>query len=91
MRGELELYLVSKMQCMGSPRYCLAAERTERLVSIKTVTLDWRMAWEMERRIFIIKLGIDINNEFLKRFALGQWQSFRYGMLGVEDGELFAI
>ena len=35
------------MQCMGSPKYCFAAERTERLVSISTVTLDWRMAWRM--------------------------------------------
>ena len=59
MRGELEPYLVSKMQCMGSPRYCLAAERTERLVSIKTVTLDCRMAWRWreERQIFIINFG----------------------------------
>ena len=46
---------------MGSPRYCLAAERTERLVSINTVTLDWRMACrELER----------VSTKFGKTFAL---------------------
>ena len=42
------------MQCMGSPRYCLAAERTDKLVSIRTVTLDWRMAWMAWRRKYLV-------------------------------------
>ena len=43
-------YLVSNMQWMGSPRYCLAAVRADRLVRSKTVSLDWSWPWNKGMR-----------------------------------------
>ena len=40
--------LASKMQWIGSPRYCLAAVSTDRLVNNNTVTLDWRIACKIK-------------------------------------------
>ena len=36
--------LLSNMQCMGSPRYCLAAARADRLVSRRAVASDCSLA-----------------------------------------------